>query len=123
MPRELTKVVHKPDPQKSEEYIIIVNPAEYKKWIQGDTSIPLSEVVDSFQVFYSTSGNQGLLGQASNQQLENHFGTSKDTDVVEIILKRGKDQPGDAISTQTFMTNATRGSGVIDSKGKGLTGI
>ncbi|KAJ3864952.1 ribosome maturation protein [Lentinula novae-zelandiae] len=123
MARELTKVVYKPDPQKSEEYIIIVNPTDYKKWSEGDTSIPLAEVVDSFHVFYSTSGNQGLLGQASKQQLENDFGSSKDVDVVEIILKKGRDQPGDAISSQTFITNAARGSGIIDSKGKGLSGI
>lgn len=54
MARELTKVVYKPDSQKSEEYIIIVNPTEvrcsqsliagdrvdqlifqYKKWSEG----------------------------------------------------------------------------------------
>jgi hypothetical protein len=43
---------------------------------------------------------------------------------VEIILKKGKDQPGDGISTQfQAFVNPTRGSGAIDTKGKGLSGI
>ncbi|KIK67772.1 hypothetical protein GYMLUDRAFT_154528 [Collybiopsis luxurians FD-317 M1] len=126
MPHELTKVIYKRDAapsQKSEEFIVFVNPSEYKKWSEGGISIPLTEVVDSFQVFHSDQGNQGILGKPSKSQLENEFGTSKDVDVVEIILKKGRDQPGDGITSHTFVTNAARGSGVIDNKGKGLTGI
>jgi hypothetical protein len=76
----------------------------------------------AFQIFFSDQGAQGILGHASKQQLENVFNTSKDTECVEQILKKGKSQSGE-IHTQTFMTNATKGSAVIDSKGKGLTGI
>jgi len=122
MPHELTKVIYKPDSQKSEEYTVIVNPDEYEKWKNGDTSISLAEVVDSFQVFFSNQGKQGILGQASKQQLENEFGTSKDVDVVQQILEKGKGQSADGITSRGLF-NETRGSGVIDSKGKGLTGI
>ncbi|KAF9077019.1 ribosome maturation protein [Rhodocollybia butyracea] len=127
MPHELTKVIYKrkdaPLSEKAEEYIVFVNHEEYKKWSEGGTTIPLADVVDSFQVYHSTQGNQGILGKPSKQQLENEFGSSKDVDVVEIILKKGKDQPGEGITTQTFGTNATRGSAVIDNKGKGLSGF
>ncbi|KAF5358918.1 hypothetical protein D9758_004862 [Tetrapyrgos nigripes] len=144
MGKELTKVIYKPDPNKTEEFTVIVNPEEFKKWKDGgefliadlyamsqyadwfllaDTSIPLVDVVDSFSVFHSDQGSQGRLGQASKQQLENLFGTSKDVEVVEQILNKGKSQAGDAISTHTFSLNAAKGSAVIDSKGKGLNGI
>ncbi|KAF5393173.1 hypothetical protein D9757_001290 [Collybiopsis confluens] len=126
MPHQLTKVIYKRDvplSQKSEEYIVIVNPTEYKKWSEGDKYTFFPDVVDSFQVFLSEQGNQGILGKPSKQQLENAFGTSKDTDVVEIILTKGKDQPGDGITSQTFATNQSRGSAIVDSRGKGLSGI
>jgi len=77
----------------------------------------------AFQVFFSEQGSQGLLGHASKQQLENTFGTSKDTEVVEQILNKGKSQSGDAIMTHTFVKNAAKSSLVIDNKGKGLSGI
>lgn len=66
-----------------------------------------------------------MLGQASKQQLENEFGTSKDVDVVLKILEKGKDQPSDAIGTQMRGLNDSRGGAYIDNKGsgKGTSGI
>ncbi|KAJ2924609.1 hypothetical protein H1R20_g12480, partial [Candolleomyces eurysporus] len=43
--RSVTKVIYKPDSQSTEEYTVIVDPSE--KWKAGDTTIPLTEVVDS----------------------------------------------------------------------------
>lgn len=122
MGRELTKIVYKHSPEVNEEFIIIVNPAEYKRWKEGETSIPLAEVVDSFEIFWSNQGAQGLLGRPSKQQLENVFGASKDVDVITQILEKGKEESGKAIRTQTG-TNVTKGSFTIDTKGKSLTGI
>jgi len=125
MTKNLTKVLYKPDTQSTDEYTVIVNPVEYRKWKSGDTTIPLAEVVDSFTVFHSSQGSQGLLGRPSKQQLDYTFGTSKDVDVVEILLKKGKEQASEGFHSGggTFSMNATRGSGILDSKGKGLTGI
>ncbi|KAF5322782.1 hypothetical protein D9619_000601 [Psilocybe cf. subviscida] len=109
MPATLTKVVYKPDTQSTEEYTVIVNPEEYKKWIDGDTTIPLAQVVDSFKVFHSTQGSQGILGQASNQQLDTVFGTSNEDDVVEHILKNGKSQPHDGFKHNPEL-NSSRGT-------------
>ncbi|KAF9481859.1 DUF1960-domain-containing protein [Pholiota conissans] len=121
----VTKVIYKPDTQSTEEYTIIINPESFKKWKAGDaiaftaittltlffSTIPLADVVDSFKVFVSAQGAQGLLGQPSKQQLDNVFGTHKDTEVVEFILKNGKEQAAELASNETFITNPSRGSG------------
>ncbi|KAH7887521.1 ribosome maturation protein [Phlebopus sp. FC_14] len=119
----VTKVVYKPDSQSTDEFIAIVNPVEYKKWKAGGDTIPLTEVVDSFEVFHSGQGAQGYLGRPSKQQLDNVFGTSKDVDVITILLQRGKEQAGDGFTSGTFGTNASRGSAILDNRGKGLSGI
>ncbi|OAX44047.1 DUF1960-domain-containing protein [Rhizopogon vinicolor AM-OR11-026] len=123
--RALTKVVYKPDTQSTEEYTVIVNPVEYKKWKDGDRSTPIAEVVDSFKVFHSGQGAQGILGTPSKQQLDTVFGTTKDINVVTVILEKGKEQSGNGYNTGTggVSTNIARGSFTIDSKGKGLSGI
>ena len=103
------------------------------------STIPLTEVVDckptpppgtrsqadplaAFQILHSTQGAQGILGHPSKQQLENEFGTSKDVEVVQQILEKGKVQSADGITTLRGLNDA-RGSRVIDNKGKGLQGI
>ncbi|CCL98578.1 uncharacterized protein FIBRA_00579 [Fibroporia radiculosa] len=164
MVRSLTKVVYKPDSQSTDEYTVIVNPAEYKKWKEGGThfsalehtpssanatlrqtrkfasasnvlpvaltgdvnirrTIPLSEVVDSFQIFFSNQGAQGILGAPSRQQLDNEFGSHKDVDVVEQILKKGAEQSGKGYTAGTGVANFAKGSFTVDTHGKSLTGI
>ncbi|RXW24677.1 hypothetical protein EST38_g1187 [Candolleomyces aberdarensis] len=114
MTRSLTKVIYKPDSQSTEEYTVIVNPAEYKKWKSGDKTIPLTEVVDSFSVYHSTQGSQGLLGKPSKQQLDNTFGTHKDIDVVTKILEDGREQKGELASNGFTNPNLSRGSGAAE---------
>ncbi|KAI0092176.1 DUF1960-domain-containing protein [Irpex rosettiformis] len=131
MVKALTKVVYKPSTQSTDEFTVIVNSDEFKRWKDGelmsvrslDTTIPLTEVVDSFQVFFSNQGSQGILGQASNQQLQNVFGSHKDIDVVEQILRKGIAQAADEIKSGNFgVTNASTGSISVDTRGKGLRG-
>jgi hypothetical protein len=40
-----------------------------------------------------------------------------------MMLEKGTVQAASSIGKNTPIMNATRGSGVVDSKGKGLTGI
>lgn len=104
------------------------------------STIPLADVVDckqhdkildvssraffpAFKILHSGQGNQGILGTASNQQLDTVFGTHKDVDVVTIILEKGKVQAGDGVSSSFGGTNVARGSVAIDSRGKGLSGV
>ncbi|KAG1752529.1 DUF1960-domain-containing protein [Suillus paluster] len=123
MTKSLTKVVYKPDTQSTDEFIVIVNPAEYKKWKAGGKTIALAEVVDAFKVFFSNQGAQGILGAPSKQQLDTTFGTTNDVDVMTQILEKGKEQSGNGISSGGTATNFARGSIALDNKGKGLTGI
>ncbi|KAL6305780.1 DUF1960-domain-containing protein [Sparassis latifolia] len=112
MPKSLTKVVYKPDTQSTDQFIIIVNPAEYHRWKAG-----------AFQVFFSNQGSQGILGQASRQQLEHVFDTSKDLDVVQQILQKGKPEAADAISSGGSAMNVGIGSFTVDTRGKSLSGV
>ncbi|KAF7432864.1 hypothetical protein PC9H_004808 [Pleurotus ostreatus] len=113
MPEVITKVIYKPDPQSTEEYLVIVDHDQYKKWKEG-----------AFQVFYSNQGNQGLLGKPSKQQLDTVFGTHKDDDVVLAILQKGKPQASEGIANSNFgTTNVARGSIGVSTRGKGNTGI
>ncbi|KAH9850805.1 DUF1960-domain-containing protein [Lenzites betulinus] len=123
MPRELTKVVYRVSPEATEDYVVIVNPAEYKKWKEGGATVPLTEVVDSFSIFWSNQGSQGLLGTPSNQQLDNAFGSHKDVDVITQILQKGKEEAGKGIRSGDGATNVTKGSFAVDTRGKSSSGI
>ncbi|KAJ6515606.1 hypothetical protein C8R45DRAFT_957092 [Mycena sanguinolenta] len=99
-----SKVIYKPDSQSTEEFTVIVNTVEYNKWKEG-------EVVDSFQVFWSAQGAQGVLGKPSNQQLDTVFETHKDVDVVTFILEKGREQGTDGVTSSPFTgTNPSRGN-------------
>jgi hypothetical protein len=67
--QSFNKVIYKPDVHSPDTFQVIVEDSVvYKKWKDGDKTIPLTDIVDSFQVFHSDQGTQGLLGQASKQQ-------------------------------------------------------
>ncbi|PAV21352.1 hypothetical protein PNOK_0397900 [Pyrrhoderma noxium] len=119
MVKALTKVIFKPDSQSTEEYIMIVNGQEYKKWKEGGNSIPLTEVVDSFKIFVSAQGKQGHLGEASKQQLENIFGSSKDIVVAEKLLKEGVAQNADRLDDDHLLKNLSHGDFRMDTRGSG----
>lgn len=54
------------------------------------SSIPLVDVVDSFDVFHTGQGSQGIMQRASKQDLDTVFGTTKDDEIVEQILTKGQ---------------------------------
>lgn len=60
---------------------------KYKK----DPSIPLADVVDSFEILkYDNAGKSGTKGKPSKQELEDVFGTTRDDDIVKFMLEHGK---------------------------------
>jgi hypothetical protein len=61
------------------------------------------------------------MGQASKQQLENVFGSSKDIDAMSALLERGTEHTGKGIATGIVNQNASRGS-FVDT-GKSGTGV
>ncbi|EGG07185.1 uncharacterized protein MELLADRAFT_86012 [Melampsora larici-populina 98AG31] len=108
----INKVIYKPDSMSTDEFIAIISdvPA-YKKWLgtEGDKSIPLVEIVDSFDVFHSGQGAQGLLNRPSKQELETVFGTSNDTEVITIVLEKGRLESSDGQPLKFASKNDNRG--------------
>jgi len=118
MGKQVHRVVYKPDPQSTDEYLVIVDEAEYKKW-QEDKSVAITLVVDSFAVFHSGQGSQGKLMTPSKQQLEAIFDTSKVDEVVEVILKKGELKGGEGFGKELSGLNPARGGTSIDTRGSG----
>ncbi|KAF1973630.1 shwachman-Bodian-diamond syndrome protein [Bimuria novae-zelandiae CBS 107.79] len=104
-----TKVHYK---GKEDDFIIFVDSADaFKEW-KKDSSIPLAQVVSGWKVFHTNKqGNQGILDGASNAQLENEFGSSKEEDVVKAILEKGDVQEVDAKERQGDK-NITKGPSI-----------
>ncbi|KAE8221451.1 hypothetical protein CF319_g5196 [Tilletia indica] len=121
MVKNVSKVVYKPDTQSTDTYIVIVEPNEYKKWADGDKTIPLTEVVDSFDVFHTNQGAQGHLNRASKQQLDSIFGSSNETDCVTQILEKGTLQVTSASEKSSTSNDAQQGHNTR-SRGAGGTG-
>ncbi|KAJ9118632.1 hypothetical protein QFC22_003852 [Naganishia vaughanmartiniae] len=60
MGHEIDIVSIKPKERHSSvEYMVVINPDEYKKWKSGDKTIPLIQVVDAMQIFRSDTGATG----------------------------------------------------------------
>ncbi|OIW30454.1 DUF1960-domain-containing protein [Coniochaeta ligniaria NRRL 30616] len=70
-------------------FVFLDSVEDFKKWLT-DSSIPLAQVVNTFKIFCTHKhGNQGLYDCASNADLDNEFGTHKDVEVIEKILRQG----------------------------------
>ncbi|KIW08934.1 uncharacterized protein PV09_00850 [Verruconis gallopava] len=84
---QITKVHYK---GADEDFVVILESAEaLKRWKQ-DKTVPLVDVVNSFDIFVTDKhGNQGVLSRASKQQLENEFGTKNADDAVVAVLEKG----------------------------------
>lgn len=54
------------------------------------------EIVDSFDIFHTGQGSQGILARPSKQELETVFETSNANAIVEIILQKGRIISSDA---------------------------
>ncbi|KAG9050292.1 hypothetical protein FS837_006402 [Tulasnella sp. UAMH 9824] len=130
MVKSVSKVIYKPDSQSTDEYMAYVDPEQYKKWLEGETSeiylthinrlvvvmltgsvrsIPLVDVVDSFDIFHSGQGAQGYLGKASKQEIAAAFDEKNETEALQILLQKGALQKAETIK-QHGDTNQSRGA-------------
>jgi hypothetical protein len=64
---------------------------------------------EAFSVYFSNQGSQGILGQPSNQQLDDVFGSHKDDEVFKFILEKGQLQHSDTIGSGPGNLNRARG--------------
>ncbi|KAH9076999.1 DUF1960-domain-containing protein [Lactarius deliciosus] len=122
MGKSATKVVYKPDPNASDVFLILVNPAEVRMSARSGETIPLVEVVDSFEIFSSNQGPQGLLCRPSKQQLDTVFGTHVDDDVIQQILDKGKVEASENLASEKWGSkNDSKGSAFVDTRGGNTT--
>jgi ribosome maturation protein Sdo1 len=75
---------------QDDDFIILAESSSaVKKW-RDDKSTALVDVVSSFDIFVTNKhGAQGALNRASHGAMENEFGTSKDDEVMAVILEKG----------------------------------
>ncbi|CAO1625410.1 unnamed protein product [Jaminaea pallidilutea] len=121
MPKSFHKVVYKADIHSTDLYqVIVADGPTYDKWKGGDKTIPLTDVVDSFQIFHTGQGAQGIMGHPSKQQLDSDFGTHKDVDVVTQILEKGELQAASAKDGYSTTNDAKQGQNTLSAgSGKG----
>lgn len=88
----LEKVIYIPHGRVNEHpltMVLMVDGEAFGKY-KKDHSIPLAEVVDSFDVFkYENPGTAGLLNKPSYQELTDVFGTTDEYKIVEYMLENG----------------------------------
>ncbi|KAI9095172.1 hypothetical protein DFS34DRAFT_626908 [Phlyctochytrium arcticum] len=84
---------------------------QVEKW-RSDKSIPLVEVVDSFDIFeVPTGGNTGMFERPSKQILETSFGTSNQDEIIHKILSEGKiTNASDKLNKANGPGNSSRGA-------------
>uniref|UniRef100_A0A1D1ZBD3 SDO1-like protein C21C3.19 n=1 Tax=Anthurium amnicola TaxID=1678845 RepID=A0A1D1ZBD3_9ARAE len=109
-----TRVIYKPKNSR-EEFFVFVYPEEVMKW-RKDKSIPLTEVVQTFDVFENARGSEGKSGRPSKQTLENTFNTSNDTEIINHILEHGVIHNTRKGTKEYNATNESRGKGVSTSE-------
>jgi len=70
---------------------MMVNSEEYQKYKKGETTIPIAEVLDSFDVFrFDGKGKEGIMSRPSSSQLKDAFGSTNDMAIAEFFLKNGE---------------------------------
>lgn len=78
------------------DFVIFIEDTDLvEKYKKGDTTIPLIDIVGIYKVFINRQGgNEGVLDEASKQELNLQFGKSDVDEVIKIILKDGSDKSG-----------------------------
>jgi len=74
---------------KMSTFCVMVDEEAFQKY-KIDRSIPLADVVDSFDIFTFDAGRSGRLGQASKEEIKSTFGTNNEDDVVTFMLEHGQ---------------------------------
>jgi ribosome maturation protein Sdo1 len=86
---KVTRITYKDAEKSPAEVYIYADAGQTTKW-RKDKSIPLVDVVQSFNIYESeVGGNTGIAMTPSKQTLETIFGTSNEDAIIEKILDTG----------------------------------
>ena len=70
--------------------VLMVDDEMFHKYRNGDHSIPLAQIVSSFEISkYAGRGNEGKLVKPTNSEKHDVFGTTNSTEIVEFMLEHG----------------------------------
>lgn len=69
--------------------VLMVDSESYEKY-KKDSSVPIAEVVDSFDVLKYDQGKSGHLDRPSQAEIKDTFGTTNENEIVEFMLKNGQ---------------------------------
>ncbi|CAG8624097.1 2146_t:CDS:2 [Acaulospora morrowiae] len=96
-----TRVVYKNKEKSSDEFVIFANPNMIEKW-REDKTIPIIDVVQSFQIFEYHGGHTGHASQPTASQLSTMFDTTDKTEIIKEILENGviKSFTGDGLQSR-----------------------
>ncbi|KAH3671857.1 hypothetical protein OGAPHI_000043 [Ogataea philodendri] len=79
---------------ETKDFIVFVDDKDsYEKYVGGDHSIPLTDIVSNFEIYTNQSGqgSEGTLEKASNVDLSSEFGDVKHKDdVIPVLLQKGE---------------------------------
>lgn len=80
--------------QENDFVVFVDNPTLLEKYHKGDNTIPLIDIVSIYKVFVNRQGGvEGILDEASKQELQSEFGDKANVDdVIKAILKQGSDK-------------------------------
>ncbi|KAJ1960923.1 hypothetical protein IWQ62_004047 [Dispira parvispora] len=85
-----TKITYKNKERGDEEFYMFTIPGMVKEW-RKDHTIPLTSVVETFDVFQSeTGGNTGRATRPSKGVLRNFFETTNEDSICRFIIEHGE---------------------------------
>lgn len=100
---------------KGKEYDFIVfieDPESLQKFKNGDTTIPLVDIVSVFKIYTNRQGgSEGVLDEASKAELSNEFGKAKEDEIIKKIITEGSDKHSAHLSRGGNSKNDSIGGG------------
>ncbi|TPX37818.1 hypothetical protein SeMB42_g04388 [Synchytrium endobioticum] len=87
--RTTTRVTYQDKHEGPHDFVLYAENGMVNKW-RTDRTIPLVDVLQSFDIFITERGAQGVLSRASKADLHAQFGTEIAEDVIKTILEKGE---------------------------------
>lgn len=82
-----------------------------KRYLGGDTTLPLIDIVSIYKIFINRQGgSEGVLDEASKQELSEEFGKLDKDEIIKKIIKEGSDKKVAGFSNDDNSLNDSNGS-------------
>lgn len=97
------------------DFIIFVEDDDLlKKYKDNDTTIPLIDILSIYKIFTNRQGGvEGVLDEASKQELQSEFGTKNADEIIKKIVNEGVDKLGLSVHSGHNAHNDSMGPSTI----------